>query len=105
MNRKDKEAILAKNREGQEDEGYVDAFNKGLELGGLCVIAAALIIITVNLIKGRPIYGALAVICAYETGVMYPRYKFTKYTSYLIASVIVASLTVIALAAYILKIW
>lgn len=93
------------NREGQENEGYVDAFNKGLELGGLCVMAVALIVIIVNLIKGRPIYGALAVICAYEAGAMYPRYKFTKYTSYLVASVIFTFLTLIALAAYILKIW
>lgn len=93
-----KEEILRKSRNEKNDEGLIIAENKGQKLGYTAFCIIFIIIVFVNLFNGKSSYAPMAMFWAFLAAEAYPKYKFTKQTTYLITTIAgsIASLAFLA---------
>jgi len=75
-----KEEILEKSRKDYNDEGMIQAENKGREIGFIVFVIVFLIVALMNLFYGdnNDNYGPFAMFWAFLAAESYPKYKFTK---------------------------
>ena len=90
-----KEEILAKSRKEKNDEGLIDATNRGQGIGVVAFCLVFVFIVFFNFFTGQSNYAPMAMFFAFNAAEAYPKYKFTKNKSYLI-NVIFGSIACIA---------
>ena len=73
----DKEKILLRSRNEQNDEGLMDAENQGRKLGVSAFTAVFCIIVLLNFFYGKNNDAAMAMYFTYIAAEAYPKYKFT----------------------------
>ncbi len=101
MNR---EEILAKSRKERNDEGMVEAENKGRKIG-LCVFCAvSAFIILFNFFNGQSSYAPMAMFWAFIAAEAYPKYTFTKQKSYLIITIAGAIAAIASLGSFVITV-
>lgn len=86
----EKEEILAKSRKENDDEGLIEAANRGRKLGYSTFCAIFLFICILNIFTGNTNYAPSAMFFAFVAGESYAKYKFTQEKGYLTAAIITA---------------
>ena len=100
----EKEEILAMSRKEKNDEGFTVAEHQGRRLGVAAFSAVLIFIVLFNLFTGQTNNIPLSLCWAFVAAEAYPKYTFTKKSSYLVV-VIAGSLASLAfLIAHILSV-
>lgn len=73
-----KEEILKKSRKERNDEGLLEAENKGRKLGYIAFSLVCFFILTVDFLNGKSSYAPMAMFWAFLAAESYPKFKFTK---------------------------
>ena len=95
-----REEILDKSRKENNDEGLTAAEHKGRFLGIQVLCIVFIFVVICNLISGQNSYGPMAMFWAYVAAEAFPKYRFTKKKTFLVATVACATATVANLASF-----
>lgn len=85
--RVNKEEILAKSRNEKNDEGLIDATNRGQRKGIVTFCLVFIFIVLFNLFTGQSNYAPMAMFFAFNAAEAYPKYKFTKNKAHLVTTI------------------
>ena len=96
----EKEEVLAMSRKEKTDEGLVAVENRGRRLGIVAISIVLLVMMVINFIAGESNFGLLALYLSFLAADTYPRYRFTRNSSYLISAILCAVATLCCLTAY-----
>ena len=100
----EKEEVLAMSRREKTDEGFTVAEHQGRRLGVAAFSAVLIFIVLFNLFTGQNNNIPLSLCWAFVAAEAYPKYKFTRKSSYLVV-VVAGSIACIAfLIAHILSV-
>ena len=83
-----KEEILEKSRKDYNDEGMIQAENKGREIGFIYIEIVCIIITITKLYYNYEIFDIYTILFTIEGSSSYAMYKFTKKKSYLLRTII-----------------
>ena len=101
MNR---EEILEKSRKEKQDEGMLNAENRGRKLGMVAFCIVFIAIMLINFCTGHSNHAPLAMFWAFLAAEAYPKYKFTGRKSYLVITVAGGLASLFALLNYLVEI-
>lgn len=101
MNR---EEILAKSRKENNDEGLIEAENRGRKIGIAVFCSVLIFIIIFNLFNAQSNYVPMALFWAYIAAETYPKYKFTSKSGYLITVIAGAVASIAYLLCHVLMV-
>ena len=97
-----KEEILRKSRNENNDEGIEFTENKGRKLGFIAFICVYVFILVFNAEMGRSSYELYALCLIFLSSEAVPKYKFTRKKRYLIISILGMIATILTLGKYII---
>lgn len=101
MNR---EEILEKSRKEKQDEGMLNAENRGRKLGMVAFCIVFIAIMLINFCTGHSNHAPLTMFWAFLAAEAYPKYKFTGRKSYLVITVAGGLASLFALLNYLVEI-
>lgn len=81
-----KEEILKKSREENNDEGLIEVENNGRKLGEMAFTLMFIFILIINFSNGKSSYAPMAMFWAFLAAESYPKFKFTKKKAYLFST-------------------